>query len=52
MEVPQGNFQCSYFKQAKCLLFSFFKIREQESRIGPAWECWYQWEGGGSEERV
>jgi hypothetical protein len=25
--------------------FPFTKIRELEGRIGPAWRCWYQWEG-------
>jgi hypothetical protein len=41
MEVPQGNFQWSYLKQAKMSfffpLFFLYKIREQEGRIGPAW---------------
>jgi hypothetical protein len=45
MEISQGNSLCShlYLKQAKMSCFSFylfsfffFKIREQEGRIGPA----------------
>jgi hypothetical protein len=36
----QGNCLCSYLKQTK---LSFFKQnREQEGRIGPVWEGWYQ----------
>jgi hypothetical protein len=29
-----------------------YKIGEQEGRTGPAWDGWYQWEGGGGGERV
>jgi hypothetical protein len=41
MEMPQGNFLCSYLKQAK-MSFFFYKIREQEGRTSPA-------QGGGKE---
>jgi hypothetical protein len=36
----------------KCHFFFFYKIGEQEGRTGPVWRDWYQWEGGGSGERV
>jgi hypothetical protein len=36
MEVPQGNYLCSYLKQAKMSLFSFYKIGEQEDGTGSA----------------
>jgi hypothetical protein len=36
MEVPQGNFLCSYLKQAKMSFFFFYKIGEQEGGTGPA----------------
>jgi hypothetical protein len=35
MDVPQGNFLCSYLKQVKVSFFFFYKIREQEGRRGP-----------------
>jgi hypothetical protein len=39
MEVPQGNSQGSYLKQAKMSFFSFFfKIGEQEGGKGTAWK--------------
>jgi hypothetical protein len=40
VEVPQGNSFYNYLKQAKTsFLFSlFYKIREQEGRMGPGWE--------------
>jgi hypothetical protein len=39
MEVPQGNSPCNYLKKEKMsFLFPFFyKVGEQEGRIGPAW---------------
>jgi hypothetical protein len=39
MEMSQGNSLCSYLKQ-KCYFFFFYKIREQEGRIGPVWGGW------------
>jgi hypothetical protein len=36
MEVSQGNSLHSYLKQAKISFFFFYKIKEQESGIGPA----------------
>jgi hypothetical protein len=44
MEVPKGNYLCSYLKQAKMLLFSLsflYKIREQEGGTGRDWGGWY-----------
>jgi hypothetical protein len=47
MEAPQGNSLCSYHKQSKPSFFFFFfsYTKEQESKTGPAWRGWYQWEG-------
>jgi hypothetical protein len=36
MELSQGNSLCSNLKQAKMSFFSFYKIRAQEGRTGPA----------------
>jgi hypothetical protein len=52
MEMSQGNSLCSYLKQTKMPFFFFYKIREWEGRKGPASGSWYQWEGGGGDERV
>jgi hypothetical protein len=45
MEISQGNSLCSYLKQTKISFFFFYKIREQKSRTGSAWEGWYQQKG-------
>jgi hypothetical protein len=56
MEMLQGNFLCSYLKQAKMsfffLSFFFYKIGDQEGGIGSVWGGWYQWEWGGGGERI
>jgi hypothetical protein len=56
MEMLQGNFLCSYLKQAKMsfffLSFFFYKIGDQEGGIGSVWGGWYQGEWGGGGERI
>jgi hypothetical protein len=37
---------------SKNVIFSFYKIGEQECGTGPAWGGWYQWEEGGCGKRV
>jgi hypothetical protein len=54
MEMSQENSLCSCLKQTKVLSFLIiiYKIREKEGRTDAARGGWYQWEGGGSGERV
>jgi hypothetical protein len=56
IEVPQGNFLCSYLKQTKnvtfLLLLFLYKIREQEGRTGPVWSTEAGVEGIGNSKKM
>jgi hypothetical protein len=45
MEMSQGKSFVAILNK-NVIFFFFYKIGEQEGRIGPAWGwSWYQWEG-------
>jgi hypothetical protein len=49
--MRQGK-QCIAILNKTSLFFFFYKNEEQEGITGYLWWGWYQWEGGGCEERV
>jgi hypothetical protein len=53
MEISQGNSLCNYLNQAKMSFFSFTKSENRKvEQLLPLGGRWYQWEGGGQEERA
>jgi hypothetical protein len=50
MDMPQGNSLAAVLNKQKCHFFFFFSYTKSENKF-----ClgdWYQWKGGGGEEKV